>query len=140
MSRGASISLAWADGEYMFRLGLGQIEELQEACDAGPFVILNHLVHGTWRVAMVRETLRLGLIGGGMQPTRALTLIKRYHDELPWAHNVKQATAVIHAAVLGAPDGERPGKARAARAKGAAASSSPMESSLSPPIMAPAQP
>jgi hypothetical protein len=138
MSRNASISLAWADGEYDFRLGLGQIEELQEACDAGPYVILQHLIAGTWRVKMIRETLRLGLIGGGMQPTQAIKLIQRYHDELPWAHNVKQATAVMHAAVLGAPDGEKPGKAKAARAKGAA--SSQTESSLSPPTTARAQP
>lgn len=137
MSRNASITLAWADGEYLFRLGLGQIEELQEACDAGPFVILNHLIAGTWRVKMVRETLRLGLIGGGMQPTQAFKLIQRYHDELPWAHNVKQASAVLHAAVLGAPDGERPGKARAARARRETISQT--ESSLSPPITEPGQ-
>lgn len=138
MSRNGSVTLAWADGEYTFRFGLGEIRELQELCDAGPFVILQRLIRGEWKVDDIREPLRLGLIGGGMAPPAALKLVKRYNDEFPWGYNVKEATAIMHAAVLGAPDGERPGKARAARA--GRATSSQTESSLSPPTTEPAQP
>lgn len=137
MSRNASINLAWADGEYTFRFGLGQIEELQELCDAGPFVILQHLIAGTWRTVHIRETLRLGLIGGGMPPAEALKLVKRYHDELPWATYVNEAKLIMHAAVLGAPDGEKPGKRKAAKAGRETISQT--ESSLSPPTTEPAQ-
>ncbi len=138
MSRNAAVRLDWADGEYAFRLGLGEIEELQEKCDCGPYVILQALAGGTWRIAMIRETLRLGLVGGGMAAPAALKLIRRYVDDKPWAHNVAHATAVLQAAVLGAPDGEQPGKAGAARA--GVESISPTESSPSPPTTAPAQP
>lgn len=137
MSRNASVNLAWADGEYAFRLGIGELEELQEKCDRGPFEIMQRLAAGTWRVAEIRETLRLGLIGGGMPPMEALKLIKRYVDDRPLAHNIQHASAVILAAVLGAPDGEKPGKARAAKIK---VPSSQTESSPLPPTMAPDQP
>jgi hypothetical protein len=104
MSSNASITLAWADGDYLFRLPIGQLRELQEKCGAGPMVIYQRLHSGEWRVDDVRETLRLGLIGGGMKPVEALVLVKRYVDERPWAENVLPATAVILAAVMGVPD------------------------------------
>lgn len=137
MSRNGSVNLAWADGEYAFRLGIGEIEELQEKCDCGPYMVMQHLMAGTWRLAHIRETLRLGLIGGGLKPIEASKLIGRYVDQRPLAENIKHALAVIQAAVLGAPDGEKPGKAKAAKAK---APSSQTESSLSPPTTETAQP
>jgi hypothetical protein len=126
MSSNASITLAWADGEYLFRLPIGQLRELQEKCDAGPMVIYRRLSNGEWKVDDVRETLRLGLIGGGMKPVEALLLVKRYVDDRPWAENVLPATAVILAAVLGAPD-DKVGKTEAetATTEATVASSSP---------------
>lgn len=112
MSSNASITLAWADGDYTFRLPIGQLRELQEKCDAGPMVIYRRLSNGEWKVDDVRETLRLGLIGGGMKPVEALVLVKRYVDNRPWAENVMPATAVILAAVLGVP-GDTVGKTEA---------------------------
>lgn len=112
MSSDASITLAWADGDYRFRLPIGQLRELQEKCDAGPMVILDRLRVGKWLVDDIRESIRLGLIGGGMKPLDALVLVKRYVDERPLAENVVHATAVLLAAVMGVP-GDPVGKLQA---------------------------
>jgi hypothetical protein len=59
------ILLPFADGVYAFALWYGQLHELQEKTDAGPLVIYNRVLSGTWRYDDVRETIRLALIGGG---------------------------------------------------------------------------
>lgn len=111
MSRSGKLELAWGDGagaggdgHYPFRLAISQLEELQEKCDAGPQQIMRRLSDGTWRTYDVRETIRLGLIGGGLEPAKALSLTKRYVDERPLAENVMTAQLVIMAAVVGVPD------------------------------------
>lgn len=58
------VYLPFADGVYAFRLGFGQVVELQTLTDAGPLEIYRRLLSGEWRFADVRETIRLGLIGG----------------------------------------------------------------------------
>ena len=50
----------------------------------------------------VRETIRIGLVGGGMSPVDASRLLKRYVDEVPdWTVNCKIAANIIAAAMLG---------------------------------------
>lgn len=113
MSRSAKITLEWADGEYDFRLGIGELKELQEKTRRmknavgdyqyfGPMKIYEMLTNGEWNVEDVRETLRIGLIGAGTAPAEAIRLVKRYVDELPdWTVNCKVAANVVAAAVLG---------------------------------------
>lgn len=139
MSRDASITIAWADGEHRFRLAIGQLRELQEKCDAGPAEIAARLSNGRWRLNDVRETIRLGLIGGGMAPGDAHKLTVRYVDERPWLESVQPAQAVLMAALVGVP--EEPvgneaqgGKDAAARAENGAtdASPSPLSTATAP--------
>lgn len=108
MSRDGSITLTWGDGEHRFRLPIGQLRELQEKCGAGPPEILHRLATARWRVDDIRETLRLGLIGGGMGPVEALRLMQNYVDppERPWLENAPMAQAVLMAAMVGVPDEE----------------------------------
>lgn len=108
------VDLDWADGSYPFALPLAQLEELQTLCDAGPMVIAQRLEHGIWTSKEVYQTLRLGLIGGGMPPGEALAKTKLYVLERPWAENVPFAFAVIRAVLFGKPD-ETVGKLPAAR-------------------------
>ncbi|MGE0828940.1 MAG: gene transfer agent family protein [Hyphomonadaceae bacterium] len=124
MSRTAKVELSWADGSYTFRLAIGQLVELQEKCDAGPPTIYNRLVGNAWYLNDIRETLRLGLIGGGMAPAKALSLINRYVDDRPLAENARHAQAVLMALMIGVED-ETPGKAEAARDQAMGASPSP---------------
>ncbi len=128
MSRDGSITLAWGDGEHRFRLAIGQLRELQEKCDAGPAEIVSRLSEGRWRVNDVRETIRLGLVGGGLAPATAHALTVRYVDERPWLESVQPAQAVLMAALVGVPDepvGSSPGKEAAAEAASEATVASP---------------
>lgn len=109
MSADGSVEIEWADGTHKFRLPLGQLRELQDKCNAGPAEILNRLRLQTWRVDDVREIIRLGLIGGGVPPLDALTLVVRYVDQRPWMESVPTATAILLAALVGIPDNQ-PGK------------------------------
>ena len=101
MTRSAKIELEWAGGDYVFRLPIGQLIELQDACDAGPEWIWNALHDGSYRFEYIRETIRLGLIGGGMDPIPALKLVKRYVDDRPLAENKHTAALIMGAVVVG---------------------------------------
>ena len=110
MSRDASVTLAWADGSYTFRLAWAGLIELQEQADAGPFVILDRLTRGTWKVGDISNTIRLGLIGGGATPADALKLTQRYVESRPPLENVMLARGILGIALQGAAD-EVPGEA-----------------------------
>ena len=112
MTRSAEITLDWADGTYLFALKWGQLIELQEKCDAGPFVVLARLQDQSWRVGDIADTIRLGLIGGGTAPLDALKLTRTYVEARPPLENVRVAQAVLAAALMGAPE-ERVGKPQA---------------------------
>ncbi|KAB2743541.1 gene transfer agent family protein [Brucella anthropi] len=138
MSRDASITLDFADGTYKFRLAWGQLAELQENCDAGPYVILERLQNRSWRLNDIRETVRLGLIGGGMDPMSTLKLVRRYVEERPLLENVKLAQAVLTVALIGAPE-EEVGEPKAAGRKKKSMNSRTGKSDL-PPSTVTAQP
>lgn len=116
-SRTAKIDLDWADGHHDFRLAIGELEELQEKTSVGPPVVLRRLHGGEWFVADVRETIRLGLVGGGMKATEALVLVRRYVDERPdWLNNALLARVIIEAALVGVADEPVKKKAKTATA------------------------
>ncbi len=102
--RDAQITLTWADGDYVFRLGWGELELLQEACNAGPYVILDRLNDKTFRIGDISHVLRLGLIGGGLPPTDALRLVRAYVENRVPSENVIFAQAVLSAGCVGAPE------------------------------------
>jgi hypothetical protein len=135
MSRSASIPLVFGDGEHTFRLGIGQLAELDEKCDAGPMEQLARMQAGTWRIKDLRETIRLGLIGGGLPAADAFRLVQRYVDERPLAESVPIAMAVLYACVVGDP-GDEPGEGEA----GTETATDPAASSTSPDSTAAARP
>lgn len=112
MSRDAKITLTWGDDDYVFRLGWGELAELQEKTDAGPYVVLQRLHGGQWRVEDITNVLRLGLIGGGLKPVDALKLVRTYVEARPPMENVPFAIGVLSVALMGAPD-EPSGEAEA---------------------------
>lgn len=111
MSRDARIELDWADGTHSFRLAWGQLIELQEQCGAGPYVVLQRLATGQWKMQDISQVIRLGLIGGGMEPAKALKLVRDYVESRPPLENVMLARGVLGTALHGAPD-ESPGEAK----------------------------
>ena len=115
MARDASVTLPWADGNYTFRLGWAELIMLQEACDAGPFEILAHLSTTKWKIQEISHVIRCGLIGGGIEPAKALTLVQTYVEKRPPMENLVFAKGILSVGVHGAPD-EKPGEADAAPA------------------------
>ncbi|MFC3209200.1 gene transfer agent family protein [Aquamicrobium soli] len=111
----AAIELPFGDGDHTFRLGLAEIEELEASCDMSVF-LLHAAVSADLPFAKLKhltETIRLGLIGGGMVPVSALMLVKRYVEERPLHESVAIAGAILRAAIervhtsdLGDPSGE----------------------------------
>lgn len=127
MNRDGKIELAWADGDYAFRLGWGELEQLQEKCDAGPYVILQRLVTNTWNVGDISHTIRLGLIGGGLKPVEALTLVRDYVEKRPPLESLIFAKTILVVALMGAPE-ESVGEPDAASPEGETLTISPTES------------
>lgn len=127
MARSAKITTVWGDGPHDFRLAIGELEELDEKTQSGPLALLTRLNDGTWHICDVRETLRIGLIGGGLPAAKAHALVKRYVDDVPdWLTNATIASAVIMAALSGFDDEPIEKKADGA------GPSAPMDASTSP--------
>jgi len=112
-NRNGSIELDFADGTYVFRLAIGELEELQEKTAVGPYALLRRLLSNDWRIEDVIHVIRLGLIGGGKTAEEARNLTRRYVEQRPnWMSNAMVAQAVVSAALVGAPE-EAPGKSDA---------------------------
>lgn len=123
MSRHGAVEQDFGDGSYTFRLGLGEIEELERKRDLSIFQIVRRLSPEVReaRLSDISEVLRLGLIGGGTTPVDALALVRRYVDERPLDENRDVAYAVGLAALMRVHSSELetpPGEAEAAKTKG----------------------
>lgn len=106
-----TITLAWGDDEYPFRLAIGELQELERKTDAGPLELYDRLIARKWHVADLREIHRNGLIGGGMAPPDAMKLVRRYVDERPLMESVSTAQAILLSALLGPPDDSKKAEA-----------------------------
>jgi hypothetical protein len=106
VSRDASVTLQWGDGDYTFALRWGELAKLQEAADAGPFVILDRLNDGRCRLEDISEVIRWGLVGGGKTPVEATKLVRLYVEGRPPAENRLTAQVIMSAACFGAPEEE----------------------------------
>lgn len=102
MSRHGAIELAWGDGTYTFRLGLGEIEEMERKRNLGIFQIVTRLSPDIRQCQLsdITEVIRLGLIGGGMLPVEALMKVQRYADERPIDENRDIAYAIALAGLM----------------------------------------
>ncbi len=114
--RDSRVTFDWADNTYTFSLRWGELASLQEACDAGPYVVLQRLHSGEWRVEDISNIIRLGLIGGGMEPAPALKLTRAYVEARPPMENLIPAQVILSAALTGAPE-EKVGEGDAANQK-----------------------
>lgn len=87
---------------YTFRLGLQQIEELEEKRNLSIFTIFQKL-SPELREAKLKdysEVIRIGLIGGGsVKPEQAMVLVDRYVDQRPLDESRDVAYAIVLAAL-----------------------------------------
>lgn len=77
--------IVWPGGEHSFALRIGELEALQQATNSGPGEVLGRLygcmppnnpLLGPWRLSDVLDTVRLGLVGGGMDGIEARKLVR----------------------------------------------------------------
>ena len=99
-----AVTMTWPGGEHPFRLALAQLEGLQQKTDAGPEWLLMRLQTGQWTAAEVFETLRFGLIGGGMGDGDAAKTVRNAFDRHPLIEFKVPALGVLMAALYGAAD------------------------------------
>lgn len=105
MSANGTRTIIWAGGEDVFCLSkVSHILDLEFKCNAGIGVIAARLQTGAYGINDVRETIRLGLIGGGASPEKAMNAVKNHVDANPLSHSVLVAYNVIEAVIFGVPD------------------------------------
>jgi hypothetical protein len=150
VSQHGTINLPFGNGEYDFNVAKHkQLFELQDRCGltaigpdgerilipCGPFEIFERLRGHRWREADVREPIRLGLIGGGLEVRDAVKLMTEFVDDQPLGVLAPLAARIVHAAVFGVA-GDSVGKKRAGRtsrkAAGGTASSAPLNTAPEP--------
>ena len=109
------IDLEFGDGEYAFELRAKEVEELQRVCGhdnkegdrvpVGLAVIYQRLNLEMWGHNEIFETIRLGLIGGGMGSVEARRIAVRHAvppyrvDQIGGPHVT--ARAIVNAAMHG---------------------------------------
>jgi hypothetical protein len=146
MSADGSVILPFGDDDHRFRLGIGELRELQQTVNeprvkagvdpVGPAQLLYALGTNAWWVDDAREILRIGLIGGGLAAPKALMLVKRYVEQRPSRENLPVARRVLLAALIGVPEDPVGGKneAEMAPSKATSASLSPLSTASEVPL------
>lgn len=104
MAMDGTVEFFWGDGDHKFRLGLEQARELQTKTGVGLYRLMKRIVDDDWMVDDLRETIRIGMIGGGAPPAAAMDQIKRYFDPFPKAKQIEPALRILHAFHIGTDD------------------------------------
>ncbi|VDS07582.1 hypothetical protein PARHAE_00759 [Paracoccus haematequi] len=99
-----AISTVWPGGEHSFRLGLAELEAVQQKTDYGPEWLLHRINTGQWKTDDLFEVLRFGLIGGGMDAAQAKSLVHTAFERHPAIGFKVPAQAVLAAFLYGPPD------------------------------------
>lgn len=84
MSQGPTPAvLFFGDGKHPFLFLAAEWQELQRVTNCGPWEIEARLLSSRCSFAEMRETLRVGLLGGGMTPKAAADLVESYVGKRP---------------------------------------------------------
>lgn len=106
-----SVQREFAGRRRRFELRIGEIGELERHCDAGIGAILVRLATMNFKASDIRETVRLGLMGGGETEAEATHLTLYYVDKRPLGDSLQLASDIVNACVNGVVDeGKEPGE------------------------------
>lgn len=95
----------FAGRERTFQLRFGEAAELERLCgNSGIGLIAQRLLTMSYFVADVRETVRLGLRGGGLSDPEATALVMSAVDDVPLAEHGDLAARIVDAFINGLPD------------------------------------
>ncbi|MBZ6416006.1 MULTISPECIES: gene transfer agent family protein [Methylobacterium] len=96
-----AVYAAFGGRHRKLQLTLGCIGELERICTAGIGEIQLRLASHRFYAADLRETIRLGLIGGGEDLAGAEALMRFNFDQQPLATHLQLAADLLSAAVAG---------------------------------------
>lgn len=111
-NRLAKVNVFFGEDEFEFKLGIEQLIELQEKLDEGPGVTLARLsngLYGNWKIETIKDTIRLALIGAGMDKKKAYDLVSRNVTAGYIFESLLVAQLVLSAAIVGV-DEDKPGE------------------------------
>lgn len=91
----------WAGKDRAFRLSLGAVMDLEEAIGDGINPIYVRVVSGAFGVRDIYHTLRLSLIGGGMDALSAKRLLDDQFDAKPYMLHATVAGEILSALTTG---------------------------------------
>jgi hypothetical protein len=114
MSRDGSCEIAFNGRRTMFKLAWRELMKIQEACDAGPYVVLDRLLSGRWRLQDISEVIKWGLIGAGMPQADALKLVESEVEGRRPLENLIIAQTILGTGLVGAPEEDVGKKSEAA--------------------------
>ncbi|KAB0679515.1 gene transfer agent family protein [Aureimonas leprariae] len=92
----------FGNAEHDFRLELPQILELERSRDAGIGELSRRVMGSSYRLADLTETLRLALVGGGLDPQEAAALVTAYLPMQPLEKTLTIAVDVLTELYFGA--------------------------------------
>lgn len=111
----------FGDSEHKFALPFPLIEELQRKTGVSIGILFQRVRGLTFSIADIRETIRLGLIGGGMEPVEAFKLVKTYVENRPLVETMPVALSILELVWFGSPADSQDVKEAAATGNLAAA-------------------
>lgn len=101
----AIVEADFADGSYKFGLSWALASEWEK--DQNRSLMATFLQAARIHVATmsdIREIIRLGLIGGGIEPAKALRLVRTYVEERPAVENFPLMISILDAFLNGQPE------------------------------------
>lgn len=101
MSERKPVSLFFGDKKHACLLDPGMILELERLCRAGIGAISRRFFAGDFSYSELTETIRLGLIGGGMDPQEAATLVNVYAGRMSVTELYAVALPVLETLMFG---------------------------------------
>ena len=93
--------LFFGDGEYNFKLTIQGLSALQSKVQSGVGQIYARVLAGAYYDHDLIETVRHGLIGGGLSPKEASDLIRDYGEQMPLDDWHRLASEILSTAMHG---------------------------------------
>lgn len=93
----------FGDGEYEFKLTRAIVLELERVTGTGIGALCRKVFAGNFHLAEITETIRLALIGAGLDPEKAKTLSDTYSTTPSLVHGLSLAVAVLEEFYAGTP-------------------------------------
>jgi hypothetical protein len=87
--------LFFGDGKHVCHLTPAMIGELERTTNIGIGALFGRLVRQEFSLAEIVETIRLGLVGGGMNPQRATELVETFAKGRPLAETLPVALSIL---------------------------------------------